>query len=198
MGLDHNPKTTGHPGVQRMYIAMKRSFYWESYLYDFVRQRPPCAKNRLQERRHMSPMTLFPPKEPLTEVGIDILGPVLNKVDGNRYVSVMSDRFSKLTRTVALRRVTAITVASALLTALVAAYGPPEYVLSDHGKQMDNAFFRAFMRMLGTRCKYKTRFHRKSNVQVERYNQKLTNQIHAFCEEHPRKWESLFPSLRLA
>jgi len=32
-------------------------------------------------------LTLFPPKEPLTEVGIDILGPLLNTVDGNRSVS---------------------------------------------------------------------------------------------------------------
>jgi len=123
-----------------MYASMKRCFYWESmivYLYDFVRQCPPCAKNRLQERRHTFPMTLLPPKKPLTEVGIDILGPLLNTVDGNRYVFVMSDRFSKLTRTVALRRITAVTVAPAFLTAWVAAYGPPDCVLSDQGRQMD-------------------------------------------------------------
>jgi len=65
MGLEHYPASKGHPGVQRMYASMKRCFYWESMivnLYDFVRQCPPCAKNRLQERRHTSPMTLFPPK----------------------------------------------------------------------------------------------------------------------------------------
>jgi len=61
-------------------------------------------------------MTLFPPQEPLNEVRIDIPCPLLNTVDGNRYVFVMSDRFSKLTRTVALRRITAVTVASAFLT----------------------------------------------------------------------------------
>jgi len=154
--------------------------------YDFVRQCPPCAKNRLQERRHTSPMTLFPPKEPPTEVGIDILGPLLNTVDGSQYVFVMSNRFSKLTRTVALRRNTAVTVASALLTAWVAAYGPPDCVLSDQGRQMDNSFCRAVMKMLGTRCKYTTPYHPQTNGQVERYNRTLLNQIQAFGEEHPR------------
>jgi len=128
MRLEHYPTSKGHHGLQRMYAAMKHCFYCESMiedLYDFVRQCPPCAKNRLQERRHTSPTTLFPPKEPLTEVGIDILGPLLNTVDGNRYVFVMPDHFSKLTRTVALRRITAVMVASALLTAWVAAFGPP-------------------------------------------------------------------------
>jgi len=97
-----------------MYAAMKRCFYWESIivdLYDFVRKCPPCAKNRMQERRHTSAVTLFPPKEPLNEVGIDILGPLLNTVDGNRYVFFIPDSFSKLTRTVALRRITSATVA---------------------------------------------------------------------------------------
>jgi len=124
MGLEDYPTAKGHPGVQRMYAAMKRCFDWESMivdLYDFNRQRPPCAKNRLQERCHTSPMTLLPPKEPLTEVGIDILGSLLNKVYGNQYVCVISDRFYKPTRTVALRRITAVTVVSAFLTAWVAA-----------------------------------------------------------------------------
>ena len=73
MGLEDYPTANGHPGVLRMYAAMKRCFDWESMivdLYDFVRQCPSCAQNRLHERRHTSPMTLFPPKEPLTEVGI--------------------------------------------------------------------------------------------------------------------------------
>jgi len=190
MGLEHYPTTKVQPGVQRMYAAMKRCFYWESVivdLYDFVWQCPPCAKNRLQERRHTSPMTLLPPKKPLTEVGIDILGPLLNTVDGNRYVFVMSDRFSKLIRSVALRRITAVTVASAFLTAWVAVYGPPDCVLSDQGPRMDNSFFHAVMKMLGTRCKYTTPYHPQTNGQVERYNRTLLNQIRSFCEEHPRQ-----------
>jgi len=140
IGLENNPTTKGYSGVQRMYAAMKRCFYWESMivdLNDFVRKFPPCAKNRPQEQRHTSPMTLFLPKEPLTEVGIDILGPLLSTVDGNRYVFVMSDRFSKLTRTVALQRITAVTVASAFLTAWGVAFGPPDCILSDQGRQME-------------------------------------------------------------
>jgi len=64
LALEHYPTTKGHPGVQRMYAAVKRVFYWETMLtdiYDFVRRCAPSAKNRLQERRHTSPMTLFPP-----------------------------------------------------------------------------------------------------------------------------------------
>jgi len=50
---------------------------------------------------------------------------------------------------------------------------------------MDNSFFRAVMKMLGTRCKYTTPYHPQTNGQVERYNRTLLNQIRAFFEEHP-------------
>jgi len=190
MGLEHYPTTNGHPEVQRIYAAMRRCFYWESMivtLYDFVPQCPACAKNRLQERLDTSPMTLLTPKEPLTEVGIAILGPLLNAVDGNRFVFIMSDRISKLTRTVALRRITAVTVASEFLTAWVEAYGPPDCVLSDQGRQMDNSVCRAVMKMLGTRCKYTTPVHLQTNGQVKRYHRTLLDQVRAFCEEHPQQ-----------
>ena len=87
---------------------------------------------------------------------------------------------------------------SAFLTAWVAAYGPPDCVLSDQGRQMDNSFFSAVMKMLGKRCKYTTPYHPQTKGQVERYNRTLLSQNWAFCEEHPRQWDRLLPALSLA
>jgi len=110
----------------------------------------------------------------------------------------MSARFSKLTRTVALRRITAAKVASAFLTACVAANGTPYCVLTDQGRQMDNSFFRAVLKILGTRGKNTTPYHPQISGQVERENRTLLSQIWAFCEEHPRLWDRLLPALSLA
>jgi len=184
-----------------MYAVMKRSFDWETMLtdiYDFVQKCPQCAKSRLQDRRHTSPMTLVPPTEPPTAVSIDILGPLINSQDGNRFILVMTDRFTKLTLTEPLRRIPTITVASAFLEIWIAAYGPPDYVLSDQGKKMDNPFFRAVMKMLGVKCKYTTPYHPQTNGQVERYNRTLLSQLRAFCEEQHRLWSRLLPVLGLA
>jgi len=86
----------------------------------------------------------------------------------------------------------------AFLTALLTAYVPPDCVLSDQGRKMDKYFFRATMKMLGTRCKNTTPDHLQTNVQVERYNRTLMNQIRAFSVEHPRQWDRLLPALSLA
>ena len=63
---------------------------------------------------------------------------------------------------------------------------------------MDNSFFCADMKMLGASCKYTTPYHPQTNAQVDRYNRMLLNKIRAFCEEHPRQWDRLFPALSLA
>jgi hypothetical protein len=47
----------------------------------------------------------------------------------------MTDHFSKLTRTVPLRRISAFTVARAFCEQWVFVYGAPRYVLTENGTQ---------------------------------------------------------------
>jgi len=75
------------------------------------------AQNRLSLRRHTSPLTLLPATEPLTDLSVDIVGPVPATKAGNRFILVITDRFSKLTNCVSLRRKTEISVASAIIYA---------------------------------------------------------------------------------
>jgi len=63
---------------------------------------------------------------------------------------------------------------------------------------MDNSFFRAVMKMLGTRCKYTTPYHPQTIGPVKRYKRTLLNQIRAFYEEHPRHWDRFLPAMSLA
>jgi hypothetical protein len=56
-------------------------------------------------------MQLLTAHEPLEFVAIDILGPLTKTAHGNRFLLVISDRFSKLTRTTPMRTTTALAVA---------------------------------------------------------------------------------------
>jgi hypothetical protein len=74
-----------------------------------------CAKNRIRERKRTSFHKLFPAAEPLEYVSLDILGPLPKTEHGNRFLLIITDRFSKLTRTVPLRVIPALAVAKAFL-----------------------------------------------------------------------------------
>jgi hypothetical protein len=109
-----------------MYAAMRRRFYWMNMYKEIeytVRHYTVCAKNRVTERKWTSFLKLFPASGPLEFVSMEILGP-LPKPDaknehGNRFLLLISYQFSKLTRTVPLRTVTALGVAKAFCDAWV-------------------------------------------------------------------------------
>jgi len=74
-------------------------------------------------------MKLIPATEPLTELFVKIVGPVPASKKGTRCILVLTDRFAKLTKCAALQRITAMSVASAIIDAWVSAYGPLERIL---------------------------------------------------------------------
>jgi hypothetical protein len=97
---------------------MRRSFYWPHMaedVYETFRQSYACARNRISERRHTNFLQIFPAKWPLESVSIDILGPLPRTKHGNWFLLVIADRHTKVTRTVPLRTVTALSVARAFV-----------------------------------------------------------------------------------
>jgi len=146
-------------------------------IYNTIRKCTNCAQNRLSLRRHTSPLTLFPATEPLTDLSVDIFQPITATKAGNRFMLVINDRFSKLTKCVALRRITAIFVASAIVDAWVACLGPPDRILLDQGPQFISNFFIAVLKVLGTETVRTTTYHPQTDVPVERYNRTMATQL---------------------
>jgi hypothetical protein len=130
-----------------MYAAMRRRFYWRNMhkeVEETVRHCTVCAKNRVTERKRTSFLKLFPASGPLEFFAMDILGPLPQTEHGNRFLLVISDRFSKLTRTVPLRTITALGVAKAFCDSWVFSYGPPRYLLTENDTQFNAKVFQLF------------------------------------------------------
>jgi len=106
---------------------MWRPLYWPSVVTEIQNTIKTCttrAKNWISLGRDTSP---------LKTLTVDIFGPIPAIKAGNRFILVGTDRFSKLTMCVALRRITAISLVSVIIDASVACYCPPDQILSDQG-----------------------------------------------------------------
>jgi len=199
--VEHHATVAAHPGMNRMYYTMRKAYYWPSMVTDInstVTKCTTCAQIRLALRRHTTPLTLFPATEPLTELSVDIFGPIPASKRGNRFILVITDRFAKLTKCVALRRITAMSVASAIIDAWVSAYGPPDRILSDQGPQFMSNFFIAVMKMLGIETVRTTAYHPQTNGQVERYNRTMATQLRCYVADDPSRWDELLPMITMA
>jgi transposase InsO family protein len=134
-------------------------------------------------------MKLVPENEPLEFVAIDILGPLPKTAHGNRFLLVISDRFSKLTRTVPMRTNTALAVAKAFCDHWVFAYGPPRFLLSDNGTQFTAKLFVEVCRELGIAKVFTTAYHPQTNGQVERFNRTILNALRTYVAKSQSDWD---------
>ncbi|MGH0053543.1 MAG: DDE-type integrase/transposase/recombinase [Sphaerochaetaceae bacterium] len=134
-------------------------------------------------------MKLFPATEPFEMVAIDILGELIRSPRGNRYILVITDRFSKLVQTVPLKRITAAEIAKAFVNNWVFVYGPPKKLLSDNGTQFTSRTFQSICNILGIQNLFTTTYHPQANGQVERFNRTLLAALRHYVADHPRDWE---------
>ena len=127
-------------------------------VYDFVANCTHCARSRVGKRRKTNYIKTFPPTEPLTDLWMDLLGPLPRTAAGNCHLLVIVERFS-MTRAIPLQWIDAETIAAAFLDHCVAAYGPPATVLSDNGPQFRSTFFQGVCSLLGISNRYSTTYH---------------------------------------
>ena len=129
---------------------------------------------------------------------MDFLGPLPKTAHGNQHVLVITDRFSKLTRSIPIRTTPASVVANAFLDNWVYVYGAPRYVVTDNGPQFAAKFFDAVCALLGVRHYLTTAYHHQSNWQTERFNPTLVQRLQHYVEEHQHDWDDYVQPLTFA
>ena len=139
-------------------------------IYRTVQTCNACAKNRVKLRKRTHPLRLFPAQRPLESLSIDIFGPLTKMKKSHRFLLVITDPFTKLTRIVPLRRIDAYTVAVAFDKAWIFKYGPPKTLISDNRKQLVSKFFQAICSLLGLLNIFTYSYQLQTNGQVEQYN----------------------------
>ena len=143
-------------------------------------------------------MKLFTHNAPLEFAAIEILGELISMRRRNRYILVISNRLSKLIRTVPLKEITAVHIAQAFVHHCLFVYGPPVKFLSDNGKQFTARFFQNVCRILGMRDVFTTTYHPQANGQVERFSLTPTSALRMCVGEHPDDWDLFSDAVTIA
>lgn len=196
--LAHYHLLAGHPGQSRLHKRLRRTYYWPQMAADTattVRECVSCSKNRIRLIKQVNPMRLFPPSEPLESVAMDILGPLPKSKSGSQFILVITDRFSKLTQVVPLRRIKAYDVALAFVEEWVFKCGPPKTLLSDNGSHFVSLFFQQVCQVMSVNNRFRTTYHPQTNGQAERFNRSLTAMLRCYIEHHPADWCQYFRPL---
>ena len=190
--LMHAIPLAGHPGARRMYDTMRCEFYWPHMandVYETVQRCESCAATRGTQYTKQKHLRLFPANGPLEFVAMDILGPLPKTKQGNQFVVVLTDRYSKLTRAIPTGKTTATTVATIFVDHWVIPYGIPNYVLTDNGPQFVAKFFASVCLALGVKHVTTTAYHPRTNGQTERFNRTIVTRLRHYVGEHQDDWD---------
>lgn len=127
-----------------------------------------------------------------------MLGPLPISDQGNKYLLVIADYFTKWVDAFPMPNQEAVTVAKILVTKFVVIFGVPRILHSDQGTNFESAVFKEMCNILGIDKTRTTPLHPESDGMVERFNQTFENMLSLFCSENQWDWDIHVPFLMMA
>ena len=190
--FSHDIKTAGHLGIAKTYSKISQGYYWPGLRNDvkaYVNGCEFCARRKDPLKTKKAPMELVRSGFPMERIAIDILGELPVTEEGNRYILVIGDYFTKWTECHAMQNMEASTVAHILVEQVVSRFGIPYTIHSDQGRQFESRLFKEMCKLLQITKTRTTPYHPKSDGMVERFNKTLVTMLSAFVNEHQTDWD---------
>ena len=115
---------------RRTCLRLRDKFFWPTLLADvkqYCFECEPCALGRrvYGVKAFLNPLDLT--TKPFEVIGMDFLGPIQpHSLQGNNYVLVITDYFTKWIEVIALPTFSALVTCKALMDRIILRHGPPK------------------------------------------------------------------------
>ena len=189
----HSGTMGGHLGTEKTHSRVKERFYWPGYWGDvclFCEACTSCTTRKTPAPKRRAPLQSVRAGYPMEIVAMDLTGPFPESPEGNRYILVVGDYFTKWMEVYALRDQEATTVAKKLVDEFFCRFSVPDQLHSDQGKQFESHLISSICELLQVKKSRTTPYHPQSDGLVERFNRTLTTMLATTAKEHPFEWES--------
>ena len=114
---------------------------------------------------------------------VNIVGSLPITREGNRYIVVAIDYFSRWPEARPLKAANADTVATFLYEEIICRFGAPRTLQSDRGMHFVNELIQRLTKRFKIRHSLSSPYHPQSNGLVERFNKTLCEEIAKLAEE---------------
>jgi hypothetical protein len=197
----HNSKFAGHGGLLKTQERLRQDFwrpYMDKDIKGHINQCKPCQTTTDKGKPPDVPITgLQITSGPSQRVHADLFGPLQNLEQGNMYILVITDAFTKMARLTPINGKDAATVTREMMNNMYT-FGVPHTVVTDQGpefvSQMQNILFDS----LNIDRKVTTGYHPRCNDTAEQFNKIMVINIKAHMQEQGKStldWEQCLAPL---
>ena len=129
----------------------------------------------------------------MERIATDVPGPLPESENGNRYILVINDYFTKWVESFPIPDQRAETVAKCLVNEVVSRYGVPIYIHSDQSRQFESELYQEVCFLLDIKKTRTTPYQPQSNGMGERFNKTLEGLSQAFVNDEHSELDERLP-----
>ncbi len=196
----HDDPGSGHLGVKRTVARLRSRFYWvgrDKSVIKYCQECSKCQARRRPVKTAKSPLKQYQVGSPNERIEVDIVGPLPVSHNGNKYIIVMTDCFTKYANAYPVPEQTAERVALAVLD-WVSHFGVMKIIHTDQGRQFESVLFQKLCQLLNIAKTRTTAFNPSSDGGVERFNRTLGDMLSKYVQPNQKDWDDHIPMVLLA
>jgi hypothetical protein len=195
-----NSGIMGHPGETKAKLILCKHFYWPGMRKDITSWVHCCVPCRLAKRGKVNKAVLEKSftGERNHRIGIDIIGPLPETKDGNRFILTICDYFTKWVECVPLVRHTGRNVCNALFNRWVVPMGVPGWVHSDQGSDFESEVMTQLCQLLKISKTRTNPYRPRSAGLVERHNGTIKRMLETVVDGQRDEWDLHLPMVMMA
>ncbi|KAG1672761.1 Transposon Tf2-11 polyprotein [Nymphon striatum] len=196
----HDDPHSGHTGIENTLKKIRQKFYWPTIRGDvksYCKRCHVCAVNKDYGSKHVEPMIPIDTSEyePGDRMAIDMLGPFKESVQGNKYLVVAEDYYTKWCFLLPTRLIETSTIVAWIADTIIPEFGVPREIITDQGPQFDSKVFLEFCKESGIRKLRTSPYHPQTDGMVERRNRTILNMLRCYCHQSPEDWDISAPAI---
>ena len=188
----HNSLLAGHLGRKKTKQKTLQRYYWYNLKEDVnlhIHKCDVCEADKKPNKVPRAALGSLPAGAPGDCLATDYLGPFPVTAQGNRYILLLTDHFSKFVEIIPVPDMTAEVCASKILNEYISRWGCPLSIHSDQGRTYESKVFKELCRMLEISKTRTSVRNPKGNGQSERFNRTLLRMIKAYLCDEQEEWD---------
>eukprot|EP01088_Endostelium_zonatum_P003707 TRINITY_DN1489_c0_g2_i2.p2 TRINITY_DN1489_c0_g2~~TRINITY_DN1489_c0_g2_i2.p2 ORF type:complete len:697 (-),score=184.40 TRINITY_DN1489_c0_g2_i2:4878-6656(-) len=189
----HGSLLCGHCGFERTLAKISERYFFPlmySKVKYYVQTCIECQRKKSYFKKEFGILNpLKHPSYPFERMSMDIVGPLAETKNGNKYILTFMDYFSRWPEAIAMKEVTTENVAQVYLDKIICRYGCPRILLTDRGSQFTSKLFDQVNKLLKTKHRTTTAYHPQTNGVIEKFHESLVGAIKFLCASNEENWD---------